>query len=188
MYEVSESVMAAVCEAKSPPGVAAICRIPAPPEKVPAGGPILLLDGVQDPGNVGALIRTADAAGAVAVVIGGGSADPWGAKAVRSSEGSVFHLAVMEGRDLETRVRELKQDGIPVLATALDRGTWVSQADSRQCFALIVGSEARGVSDKLICLADAVLRIPMRGKAESLNVAVAAGIALFHVTGLTRPG
>jgi RNA methyltransferase, TrmH family len=138
---------------------------------------------LADPGNAGTILRTADACGAGAVVFGAGSADPYGGKAVRASAGSVFHVDVVRGASLATVLPSLQEAGVTVLAAdgggeaALDE----IAADGRLGGPVVwlFGNEARGVPAELAALADMRVRIPMRGRAESLNLAAAAAICLY---------
>ncbi len=176
---VTEHVMRAVCESETPQGVVAVCRLPAKEELPAARGSWLLLDGMQDPGNVGALIRTADAAGCTCVVCGTGSADPFGGKALRASQGSVFHVPVIRN-GLQQTIAALKKSGMTVMATSM-AGESYKGLGPQSDFALVMGSEGGGVSREVEALCDRCVTIPMRGRAESLNVAVAAGVLLFSL-------
>jgi TrmH family RNA methyltransferase len=154
-----------------------------PAEDVVARPPQLsvALAELADPGNAGTVLRTADACGAGAVVFGAGSADPYGGKAVRSSAGSLFHVDVVRGAPLESVLPALRDAGVTVLAAdgggeaVLDELTTELAGPVLWLF----GNEARGVPAGLAALADARVRIPMRGRAESLNLAAAAAICLY---------
>ena len=154
-----------------------------PRERLIAAPPRLAvaLAELADPGNAGTILRTADACGAGAVVFGAGSADPYGGKAVRASAGSVFHVDVVRGASLEEVIPALQAAGATVLAAdgggemALDELT----AQLSGPVLWLFGNEARGVPAGLADLADARVRIPMRGRAESLNLAAAAAICLY---------
>jgi TrmH family RNA methyltransferase len=139
------------------------------------------LAGLADPGNAGTVLRTADACGAGAVVFGGGSADPYGGKAVRASAGSLFHVDVVRGAPLEPLMAQLRDAGVTVLAA--DGGGEASLDELGPQLSgpvlWLFGNEARGVPADLAALADARVRIPMRGRAESLNLAAAAAICLY---------
>lgn len=142
---------------------------------------LLLLDNIQDPGNVGTMIRTADAAGFSGVIIGDGTADIYNSKVVRSMQGSQFHINIEEA-NLEEKISELKENGYQVYATELNQEA-ISYQDIEQTdkIALIMGNEGQGVSEKLLEKSDCNIFIPMLGHAESLNVAVAAGIVMFSI-------
>lgn len=140
---------------------------------------LLLVDAVQDPGNVGTMIRTADAAGIDAVILGKGSADPYNPKTVRSTQGSIFHIPVLRA-ELNEWVDSLKEKKIPVYGTALENAVQYNHVHKEGKFALIMGNEGNGIHGDLLAKTDANVIIPIMGKAESLNVAVATGIVLYY--------
>ncbi|RFU70710.1 RNA methyltransferase [Peribacillus saganii] len=177
---VSEEVMKAISDTESPQGIAAICEQKALSINNIEGKTFLLIDAVQDPGNIGTMIRTADAAGIDAVVLGNGCADPYNPKVIRSTQGSIFHLPVIKG-DLLDFIGQMKQKDIPVYGTSLENAASFDQAAKSDRFALIVGNEGGGVSKELLANTDMNLYIPIHGRSESLNVAVAAGILLYHL-------
>jgi RNA methyltransferase, TrmH family len=181
---VTEKAAAALSETVTPQGLVAVCALrDVPADDVVARPPRLsvALAELADPGNAGTVLRTADACGAGAVVFGAGSADPYGGKAVRASAGSVFHVDVVRNAPLETLLPELRTAGVTVLAAdgggeaGLDELTTELGGPVLWLF----GNEARGVPAALAELADARVRIPMRGRAESLNLAAAAAICLY---------
>lgn len=142
---------------------------------------LLLLDNVQDPGNVGTMIRTADAAGFSGVLLGEGTADVYNSKVVRSMQGSQFHIQIEEVV-LEERIKVLKESGYTIYATELNEAAVSYQEiQSSEKIAVVMGNEGQGVSQKLLELSDVNVYIPMKGQAESLNVAVAAGIVMFSL-------
>lgn len=144
--------------------------------------PYLFLDAVQDPGNMGALIRTAAAAGFEGVVCGNGSVDPYNMKALRGSQGMHFNLAVYEG-NLEEWIAYFQAQGLNVFGTALDleAKAYTSISPTSSPFALMVGNEGQGISSDLLELTDMNLYIPLADQVESLNVSIAAGILMFHL-------
>ncbi len=160
--------------------VFALCEKETRPFYDATGKQYLLLDAVQDPGNVGTLIRTADAAGMDGVIIGKGSADPFSPKVLRAAQGSTFHLPIHQ-LELDEAFQTLDCLQVPTYATG-----WTEKAMSykdvapEEAFALIVGNEGQGVSPYYMERADYVVYIPMKGKAESLNVGIAAGVIMFH--------
>ncbi len=181
---VTEKAAAGLSETVTPQGLVAVCALrDVPAGRLVADPPSLAvgLAGLADPGNAGTVLRTADACGAGAVVFGAGSADPYGGKAVRSSAGSLFHVDVVRGAPLGPLVAELRGAGVTVLAAdgggdaALD-GLGAALAGP---VLWLFGNEARGVPPELAAAADARVRIPMRGRAESLNLAAAAAICLY---------
>ncbi|MGL5512019.1 MAG: TrmH family RNA methyltransferase [Sporomusa sp.] len=141
---------------------------------------IVVLDGIQDPGNVGTIIRTADAAGCTGVITLKGSADLYAGKTVRATMGSLFHLPVIEGLTADQLVTELRQANVKLMVTCLQNSAIYYQADFSNSVAIIFGNEGQGVCPDLITKADTCLNIPLVGSAESLNVAVAAGILLYE--------
>ncbi|CAH0416350.1 RNA methyltransferase [Periweissella fabaria] len=142
-------------------------------------GAWLLLDAIQDPGNIGTMVRTADAAGFRGVVLGDGSADVFGPKVVRAMQGSQFHLEVLKG-DLTTWTDALQANNIPVYGSELNpEAKNYREIDPTLDFALIMGNEGQGMDAELASKTTANLYIPITGDAESLNVGVAAGVLMF---------
>jgi TrmH family RNA methyltransferase len=181
---VSDKAAAGLSETVTPQGLVAVCALrDVTAEAVVAAPPRLsvALSELADPGNAGTILRTADACGAAAVVFGAGSADPYGGKAVRASAGSLFHVDVVRGAALVPLVQAMRQAGVTVLAAdgggeaTLDELTTELTGPVLWLF----GNEARGVPGELAQLADARVRIPMRGRAESLNLAAAAAVCLY---------
>ncbi|MCG7335444.1 RNA methyltransferase [Sporosarcina sp. ACRSM] len=179
IVEINNAVAKEISETEHTQGVYAHCRQPQHAEEEVANWKkLLLVDAVQDPGNVGTMIRTADAAGMDAVILGKGSADPYNPKTVRSAQGSHFNIPVVKG-DLFEWVSQLKTVGIRVLGTGLQNAVNHFEIEPQAAFAVIVGNEGSGVDPELLETADETVKIPMYGKAESLNVAVATGILLY---------
>ncbi|RHW33444.1 RNA methyltransferase [Lysinibacillus yapensis] len=139
----------------------------------------LLVDAVQDPGNIGTMIRTADAAGLDAVVLGKGCADAYNPKTLRSAQGSHFHIPVVRG-ELAEWIEDLKENGVKVYGTALQEAVEYTAVETGNSFALIVGNEGSGIHPQLLGKTDQNVIIPIFGQAESLNVAVATGILLYQ--------
>ena len=179
--EMPPDLLRNLCDTQSPQGVLFLAGMPetAPPEKL-SGERWLILDGLQDPGNVGTIWRTADALGADGLILVNHCADPFSPKTVRSTMGACFRLPVyeVEAAHLSTL---LKQSGLPLYATALREDTVdITAAWPSRC-AVAVGSEGRGVSPELLALSAKTLKIPMRERCESLNAAVAAAIVLWEM-------
>lgn len=141
---------------------------------------VLVLHEVQDPGNVGTLIRAADASGAAAVLATRGTADVLAPKVVRSAAGSLFHLPVVTGLDPAEVLEELRAHGIAALATSGRAEADLFAAELPARAAWILGNEARGLPSEVLESADLAVRIPLAGSAESLNVAIAATVCLFE--------
>ncbi|SYX81995.1 TrmH family RNA methyltransferase [Paenibacillus alvei] len=140
---------------------------------------VVVVDGVQDPGNLGTIIRTADAVGADGVVIGKGTVDLYNAKTIRSTMGSLFHLPVVEG-DLVEMLPAAQARGVRLASTSLQATHSCYSYDYRPATWLIVGNEGQGVSQNVQSLVDDTIIIPMRGQAESLNVAMATTVLLYE--------
>ena len=178
VVEVPEDVMASISPMEAPQGALFLCRVPEKTEFVPKQG-MLLLDGIQDPGNVGTILRTADAMD-VPVVLLEGCADPWNWKTVRSSMGAVFRVPVIQS-DWETVKNACRESGIPIGVTALsDRAVDIRSAELGK-MALVIGSEGRGVRREILDEADQELIIPMNPHCESLNAAIAAAIVMWQI-------
>ncbi|RPI05149.1 MAG: RNA methyltransferase [Ignavibacteriae bacterium] len=138
---------------------------------------IVACDSVSDPGNLGTILRTCDWFGVDAVLLGGGCASLYNEKVVRATAGSIFHLNVFENLELSAALSDLHSEGFRIIASALE-GTAYHSFEHPKKTVLVLGSEAHGVEERILKLADEVLRIPRYGKAESLNVGIACGIFL----------
>lgn len=175
---VPEDVMASVSPMEAPQGALFLCKLPEQREMELRPG-MLVLDGVQDPGNLGTILRTADALN-VPVVLADGCADPYSWKTVRASMGAVFRNQPMMASSEEI-IYSCKEKGIPLAVTALsDRAEDIRKADLSQ-MAAVIGSEGRGVSRLFLDSCDRELIIPMNPRCESLNAAVAATIVMWQM-------
>lgn len=186
---VPDEVLAAMAQTESPQGVLAVAKLLSD-ESIPASARlVVILTEAQDPGNAGTILRTADAAGADAVVFCTGSVDPHNGKVVRASAGSLFHLPIVIGLTVEQAVAAVS--GLQVLAadgagtTTLD--DVLDSGGLAQATAWLFGNEARGMPTEVRELADQVVRIPIYGQAESLNLAAAAAVALYASARALRP-
>lgn len=178
LVRVPEDVMASISPMEAPQGALFLCRMRSKTEFVPRPG-MLMLDGIQDPGNVGTILRTADAL-AIPVVLLEGCADPYSHKVVRSSMGAVFRTPVIQTTWADAKAA-CEAAGIPVAVTALsDRAEDIRSADLRK-MAVVIGSEGRGVRKEVLEAADAELIIPMNPRCESLNAAIAAAIVMWQM-------
>ena len=178
VVEVPEDVMESISPMEAPQGALFLCRLPEKKAFEPKRG-MLLLDGIQDPGNVGTILRTADAMD-VPVVLLEGCTDPWNWKTVRSSMGAVFRVPVIQS-DWDTVKNACKAEEIPIGVTALsDRAADIREAKVEQ-MALVIGSEGRGVRKEILDSADQELIIPMNPHCESLNAAIAAAIVMWQI-------
>jgi TrmH family RNA methyltransferase len=179
--ETDDRELAAVCDTKHPQGILAVCAEPRfGPGVMRKGGRYVVLDGVQDPGNVGTLVRAAVAFGLDGILTLDGTADPWGAKAVRASAGLVFHRPVLyiEGGEALPRLRS---EGIDLLVADAS-GTEAQSGRPAGGWALVLGNEGAGVRSDIMEAASARIAVPMEGPAESLNVGMAGAILLYVLT------
>ena len=179
VFLLSDPVFRSVCDTKTPQGIAAVLSMQA---KEAAGPRLLALDGVQDPGNVGTIIRTADAAGFDGILFSPDCADLFSPKVLRSTMGSIFRLGFSFPASLPEKLEALKNEGYSVLSTQLDGDPFYERKNVSDAFILVIGNEGNGVSEAVKAAATHRLRLPMRGGAESLNAAVAAGIMMYDLT------
>lgn len=180
VVETPGDVLASLADTETPQGVIFACALPetALPDKL-SPGRYLVLDGVQDPGNLGTIWRTADAFGAAGLILTGNCTDPYSPKAVRASMGACFRLPAWRG-ERQAVAELLRRDRIPLYATALREDTQdVRQADLSKA-AVVIGSEGRGISEEMLSLCEKSLKIPMVDRCESLNAAVAAAVVLWE--------
>ncbi|MET2012294.1 RNA methyltransferase [Microbacterium chocolatum] len=180
----TESVVDAMADTVTPQGIVAVARqAPTSVRDIFAGEPrlVAICEEVRDPGNLGTIIRAADAAGADAVVLTGRTVDPYNPKVVRSTTGSLFHLPVAVGVDLADAVARARAAGVRVIAADVGGGDFLGSRDLlAEPTAWLFGNEARGLEDDALALADLSLRLPIYGSAESLNLATAASVCLYE--------
>ena len=179
---VSEDILLDLADSQTPQGIVAVVQKEEVGRVDFSQGKFLFLEDVQDPGNVGTIIRTADAAGFTGVIVSDKSADIYSLKTLRSMQGSHFHLPIYR-MSSQALLEKAKKAGIPVLATTLSKDS----VDYRglvpiENFVLVMGNEGQGISPLMAESADQLVHISMKGQAESLNVAVAAGILIFHLS------
>ena len=149
--------------------------------KVPTIARVVVLESLQDPSNVGAIIRVADAVGALAVLYTKGTADPYAPKSVRASAGSLLHVPAVQVNSVGEAIEWLKANEFQVVGTVPQGGTNIFEAEFANKVSVLVGNEARGLSEEARENSDLLVTIPMVGKASSLNAAVATGVALYEV-------
>ena len=179
IVEVNDAVAKEISETEKSQGIFAHCKVKQyAVDEQTSWRKVLLVDAVQDPGNIGTMIRTADAAGIDAVVLGKGCADAYNPKVMRSAQGSHFHIPVVRG-ELEDWIEDLQEDGVKVYGTSLEEAISFREIEPTDAFALIVGNEGSGISPQLLAKTNQNIIIPIMGGAESLNVAVAAGILMY---------
>lgn len=184
---VSEAVLEKCTDTSSPQPVFAVIRKRLSSVEDLLGGAdegvnaslVVVVDGVQDPGNLGTIIRSADAVGASGILIGPGSADVLNPKAVRATMGSLFHLPIVEAR-LEDALPQARERGWQIISTDLDAESNCYECDFRRPTWIIVGNEGSGVSEIARSFVGRRVTIPMPGQAESLNVAMAATVLLYE--------
>jgi RNA methyltransferase, TrmH family len=177
-YSISEKLAQRASDTEESQGIFAMLRMPEP-ETDAVGDIAIALDGVQDPGNVGTIIRTAAWFGVKSVLLGQGTADPYAPKVVRATQGAIFSVGLEPGLDLARRIARLRTSGWRVLATTLSKNAqslYCTTFDSKTI--LILGSEAHGIQPGLMTLVDGELVIPQIGEGDSLNVAISAAIIL----------
>ncbi|MEO8528172.1 MAG: RNA methyltransferase [Pseudolysinimonas sp.] len=181
---VSDAVLETMADTVTPQGVLATCRcFPSSLAELMAGSPklVAILEEVRDPGNAGTIIRAADAAGADAVIFTGNSVDAYNPKVVRSTTGSIFHLPVAQGGTLDGALAAVRAIGMQVLVADVKGAELPKVRDILTApTAWVFGNEAHGLPDEQLRLADRVVRVPIYGHAESMNLATAASVCLYE--------
>jgi len=181
-YVVTDKLFKDIADTITPQGVLAIVPIQKRllEDLLTEQGLYVVLDGIRDPGNMGTIIRTADAAGFTGIIIAPGCVDPYNPKTLRATMGSVFHIPLCIVEDIDITYNMLKKSGVQIYASSLDTETNLYSADMKKGTALVIGSEADGISIASQKAADLLLKVPMPGRSESLNAAVAAGIMIYE--------
>jgi TrmH family RNA methyltransferase len=182
-YVLPDRLFCEIADTESPQGILAVVRaekykfddIISKHEKL-----IIILDAVQDPGNLGTIIRTADAAGATGIILSRGCVDVYNPKVLRSTMGSVFHVPFVVSGSLQDDIMRLKREGVKVYAAHLKGRPSFYDVSMTGDIAVIIGNEANGISDETASAADVLVKIPMPGRAESLNASVAAGLLIYE--------
>ena len=181
---VEDGLFARICDTKTPQGILAVAKMPAwDLEAVfsrPAAPLVLVAENLQDPGNAGTILRTAEAAGADAVIFTGNSVDIYNPKCVRSTMGSVFRMPHFHFPDTAKALELLRKHGVTSYAAALDSDGGYAAQDYRGGCAFLVGNEANGLLPETVRGSDRRILIPMSGKIESLNAAVSAAVLLYE--------
>lgn len=172
-------VMSKLCDAKAPQGIVAVCSFDRIPRACPTDlGRTVALNAVQDPGNVGTVLRTMDAARFDTLIVDRKTADPFGPKAMRASMGAVFRIPVMIADDLKGVLQNMP--GHDIIAGHLQGENFYTQTFSDKAPCLLIGNEGAGIDDALMPFVTHKVRLPMPGKAESLNAGVAAAIMMYE--------
>jgi TrmH family RNA methyltransferase len=181
VYDVSDDVMRKLTSTVTPQGALGVAAfVDVGLDGLPSDGCVTLLHEVRDPGNAGTVLRSADAAGASGVVFSQTSVDLYNPKTVRASAGSVFHLPVVRGVETGEAIGHLRAQGFRILAMDARGSENLYAADLSAPLALVFGNEAHGLPQDIVALADASVRVPHAGRAESLNLAAAASVCLFE--------
>ncbi|MCL2334507.1 MAG: RNA methyltransferase [Endomicrobia bacterium] len=186
-FEVSEKIFDKLSSTPAPQGIAAVVeKKHYDTEKIlKKTGLFIVLENIQDPGNVGTIIRSADAFGAKAVFVSKGSADIYSAKTIRSTMGSLFHIPVIDEADIAKTLAAMKENKISIYAASLKGKKALKNCAFSQKSAILIGNEAKGLESQTQSMADTLFKIEMPGKAESLNAAIAASIAMYEITAKT---
>jgi TrmH family RNA methyltransferase len=183
---LSPRAFAAICDAKTPQGIAAVCALPASTPLPLLGPRVIALNGLQDPGNAGTILRTMDAAGFTGLIADENTADLYAPKALRASMGAVFRVPMHSCGSLAEALSHL--DGYDIVAADLQGTPFFSRPRLRGHVCLVIGSEGAGIAPGVLNKATYRLKLPMPGKAESLNAAVAAGIMMYDLLRLEGYG
>lgn len=179
-YEVSKNIFKDLTDVKTPQGIIAVVKKNIENSKIDfKANYILALDGVQDPGNIGTIIRTLDAANLKQIIVSKNTADCFSPKVIRSTMGSIFRVNVVEVDNLKETLDKAKKENFQVITTALDAKNSIYDIDYNKKV-VVIGNEANGVSKEIQDISDIKVKIPMPGKAESLNASVAAGIMIYE--------
>lgn len=183
IYEVTEELFKSISDTETPQGVLAVVEFSEYKlaDILKDNNFLILLDRVQDPGNLGTIIRTADAFGANGVIVTGGCVDVYNPKAIRSTMGSIFQIPIVHMDSTLEAIEALKIEGVSVISSSLDTDNYSYDIDFKSDCALVVGNEASGISDEVIEASDKLVKIQMLGDAESLNAAVASGVLMYEV-------
>lgn len=178
---VPKNLLESVCDTKTPQGVCASFDAPEPIAVELLADVVVALDGVQDPGNLGTIWRTADAAGFQGLLVGCGSADPLSPKVLRAAMGSGFRIPFAQAENLTEALKALKVRGYTLIASDLSGEDFYARSNPGRKLVLIIGNEAHGISASVRACADMRVKLPMRGGAESLNAAIAAAILMYDL-------
>jgi TrmH family RNA methyltransferase len=181
-YVVPDKLYNSISDTKTPQGVLAVIKLirnQLKGARLPEGL-LVILDSIKDPGNLGTIIRTADAAGCAGVIVPEGCVDVYNPKVLRSTMGSLFHVPVYFTQSITYALNTAKEQGFLLCASHLEGSVSIYETDLSKNVALIIGSEAHGISEESRKKADVLIRIPMQGRAESLNASIAAGVIIFE--------
>lgn len=183
VYTVTDSIFKSISDTDTPQGIIATCiqknfNIS---DVICDNAFLIIADNLQDPGNLGTIIRTADAAGATGVLLSQNTVDLYNPKTLRATMGSIFHIPIIQNIDISETILNLKSNNITVIASSLKATTTPYLVNLKKSVAVIVGNEANGVDENILNRADVLVKLPLVGRAESLNVSVASGILLYEI-------
>lgn len=177
---VSKKVFEVLTDVVAPQGILAIVRRPEKNEKIDYNAELILaLDGIQDPGNLGTILRTADSVNLNQIIVTKNTADCYNPKVVRSTMGAILRIKIIETESLVNTLKEAKKNKFKIVATSLDTQNNIYDIDYNKKV-IVIGNEANGVTKEVQSMADNKVKIPMLGKTESLNASVATGIMLYE--------
>ena len=177
---VNEIIFGLITDVKNPQGILAVIKKEEESQKINYDEDlIVILDQVQDPGNLGTILRTVDSIGLKQIIVAQGSGDMFNPKVVRSTMGAIFILKVIEREYIQKTINEVKKHKFKIIATSLETNKSIYDVEYKKS-AIIIGNEANGVSKTLLDVSDELIKIPMLGKTESLNASVATGIVLYE--------
>ncbi|QZY56301.1 23S rRNA (guanosine(2251)-2'-O)-methyltransferase RlmB [Crassaminicella profunda] len=183
IYEIPNNIYMHLSDTQNPQGIMAVLPIESYhiDEVIDSSKNLfLVLDRVQDPGNLGTIIRTADAAGINAVILTKGCVDLYNLKTIRSTMGSIFHFPIVHGGETIEIIKHLKSKNIKIVSTSLETDKYYDEVDYNESTAFVIGNEANGVLKEVLESSDELVKIPMIGKAESLNASIAASIIMYE--------
>jgi len=184
---VNERVFESISHVMHPQGILAVIKKKEKQTEINySENQVVVLDDIQDPGNLGTIIRTVDSCGISQIIISKDTADAYSPKVVRSTMSGIFRVNIIEVDNIADTVEDLKNHGYKAVATVLDTNKTIYDVDFSEKTAIIIGNEANGISKSVMAKADVKAKIPMKGKTESLNASVAAGIVLYEAVRQTR--
>lgn len=183
IYEITQTLFREISDTDNPQGILAVVEFQEYKlkEVLDDENFFVVLDRVQDPGNLGTIIRTADAFGANGVIVTSGTVDVYNPKVVRSTMGSIFQIPIIHIDDIVEAISVLQKEEINIVSSSLDTENYLYDIDLKSDCAIVIGNEARGISNEAIDLSDQLVKIPMIGQAESLNAAVASSVLMYEV-------
>lgn len=177
---VNEKIFSTLTDVSTPQGILAVINKENSEDSIDYNQEmIVILDGIQDPGNLGTILRTVDSVGFNQIIVSSNTADAYNPKVVRSTMGAIFRVKVIESTDLVQTIKNIKKHRFKILATSLQTEKSIFDVEYSKK-AIIIGNEANGVTDEILAVSDIQAKIPMLGKTESLNASVATGVILYE--------